>query len=123
MASILGFLSPNPRVSTKSAKPSFQRGRRFRRPSKPARSKVLRILTETNMNSRSTRSTKSSPNQIHPKYHLLNSLIEGDVTCAPKLITLKALLRRRITIRKTYCPYKKNDTDTSVSFLSRTCLW
>ena len=53
----LGFLSPNARISAKSAKPFTQRGKRSRRPSKPAKSIVFRFLTERNMNSMSTKST------------------------------------------------------------------
>ena len=39
------FVSPNARIS---AKPTTQRGRRFRRLSKPAKFTIFRIVTETN---------------------------------------------------------------------------
>ena len=56
VALILGFLPPNSRGS---AKPSAQKGRRFRRPFKLPMSTVFRILTETNVNSTSIKSTKT----------------------------------------------------------------
>ena len=65
VASILIFLSPNVRISEKSAKPFAQRGKKFRRPPKPAKSTVFEILSETNMNSKSTKNGISL-NQIHP---------------------------------------------------------
>ena len=70
VASVLGFLWPNAKISVRSAKPSAQRGTRFRRPSKSAKSTVFRILIETNMNSNSTQSTKNGigPDQVYPSF-------------------------------------------------------
>ena len=55
MASILGFLSLNAKIPTKSAKPSAQKDGRFKRHSTHLKSTVFRTPTVTNMNSKSTK--------------------------------------------------------------------
>ena len=70
------LLSSNARISSKSAKPSAQTGRRIRGPSKPAKSiaTVFRNLTEKDMNFKSTKSTE---NNIGPNPGFLPGIFFG----------------------------------------------